>query len=160
MATAAAYSWSRPEPPRTASFVPRAAAFAVDLVLVAGLTWLAWRAADVAGFLPRGGILEAYGFLLVAELPLGLLYFAVAEGAFARTIGKAAMGLRVAAADGSPCTAFQALLRTLLKFLWVTPVGPIFALLDAWLLFTTEMDQRLGDLAAGTIVMDTARAQG
>lgn len=163
---APAYSWAKPEPPATAPLAARAAAFGVDLVLVAGATFVAWKAAGITGFLPEAGFLGDYGFLLVAELPIGLLYFSLLEGFGGRTVGKMMTGVRVLDFDPkdpsrepSPPSPFQALLRNLLRFLWVTPVGPIFILVDLWLVWTGEMDQRLGDLAAGTIVVD-AKAHG
>ncbi|MHB8584309.1 MAG: RDD family protein [Thermoplasmatota archaeon] len=155
------YSWSR-ERPRTAPFLSRAAAFSIDLVILAVLTYVVWRLAYIVGLAPQSGFLGDYGFLVVAELPLGLAYFTVLEGLLARTPGKIFMGLRVTnlRERGASPTIMQSLVRNLLRFVWMTPVGPIFILLDLGLFASTEMDQRLGDLAGGTLVVPEGRPAG
>ena len=67
-----------------------------------------------------------------------------------RTVGKAVAGLRVARTDGSPVTFFASVTRNLLRIIDILPgpygVGVISILV-------TKSNQRLGDLAAGTIVV-------
>jgi uncharacterized RDD family membrane protein YckC len=147
------YSWIRPRP-QTGSLTARALAFAIDLLIVALLTALVWKIADALGVLPHGGFLEAYGFLVVAELPVGLAYFTFCEHFTGRTPGKTFLALQVARLDGARQPSFlNILVRNLLRFVWMTPVGPVFIALDLALLSLTEMEQRLGDLAAGTVVV-------
>ena len=62
----------------------------------------------------------------------------------------------MARVDGGALTLGDAFLRNLLCMLWFTPLAPAFILLDAWSLRVTELDQRLGDLAAGTVVLESA----
>ncbi|HUR68938.1 MAG TPA: RDD family protein [Candidatus Thermoplasmatota archaeon] len=156
------YTWERAVP-ITAGTRTRAIAFAIDAVAIFALAWIFTFVAASAGFLripdidivgqrsPAAGLLW---IVSIFELPLLLIYFTLFEGLAARTPGKMLTGLRVARLDGKPLTLADAFLRNLLRILWVTPFGPAFVLLDAWSLRATELDQRMGDLAAGTVVID------
>ena len=159
---APAYAWRRTVP-ATASVARRAAAFAVDEGIVFVLAWLVTFLAASLGLLRipdtlvAGTLNAALGLLWIVsifELPLLLLYFTLFEGLGGRTPGKMLLGLRVVRTDGSDATLFEGFLRNLLRLLWVTPFAPLFVLLDAWSLRSTELDQRMGDLAAGTMVLD------
>jgi hypothetical protein len=78
-----------------------------------------------------------------------LYYYFALELLTGQTLGKKAMGLRVAQADGSPPELRQVAMRTVLRLvdgLGVYLVGLIT------MLATGQRRQRLGDLAAGTIV--------
>lgn len=83
-------------------------------------------------------------------LGLVLLYYFVFEAATQATIGKLLLGLRVKARDGSRPSVGAIALRTLLRLLdWL----PLFYLVGfISLLATGTRRQRLGDLAAKTIV--------
>ena len=91
-------------------------------------------------------------------LPALLAYFTLLEATLGRTPGKMLLGLRVVRAlDGGRIGVLQSFLRNLVRLLWATPLAAVVVAmlaLDAWSLGTTELDQRLGDLAAGTIVLD------
>lgn len=161
-APVAAYAWSRAVPP-TASIARRAAAFAIDEAIVFALAWtVTFLAAslhllripdmDVLGQRnPAAGLLW---LVSIFELPIMLAYFTLFEGLWGRTPGKVLLGLRVVRLDGQRTSAFDGFLRNLLRLLWVTPFGPLFIFLDLWSLRSTELDQRMGDLAAGTLVLD------
>lgn len=138
-------------------------AFGVDAIIVFGLAWMltfvlaALRVLSVPDIEVLGQNNRAAGLLWLVsifELPLLLVYFTVLEGLGGRTPGKMLLALRVASVDESPTDVFHAFLRNLLRLLWVTPFGPAFVLLDLWSLSATELDQRMGDLAAGTVVLD------
>lgn len=159
--TAPAYAWAR-DVPRTASVARRAVAFGVDATIVFGLAWTLTFVLAALGVLriPDVSLLGApstVGGLLwivsIFEGPLLLAYFSILEGATGRTPGKMLAGLRVVRADGRPLDAFRAFVRNLLRLLWVTPAALVFVLVDGWMLHRTELDQRLGDLAAGTLVV-------
>lgn len=163
-APAPRYSWQR-EPPRTAGITRRAIAFGVDAVIVFLLAWLltfviatfgALRIPDTATGGPAAGLLW---IVSIFEAPIFLAYTTAFQHALGRTPGKLLLGLRVARADGQPMTLGDAFLRNLLCMLWFTPLAPAFILVDAWSLRTTELDQRLGDLAAGTVVLETSFAE-
>lgn len=156
------YSWQR-DPPRTASTTRRAIAFGIDAIIVFLLAWTFTFAIATAGLLriPDSAILgqrsPAAGLLWIVSIfegPLLLSYTTIFEATTARTPGKLLLGLRVARIDGAKASLGDSFLRNLLRLLWVTPLGPAFVVLDAWSLRVTELDQRLGDLAAGTVVLD------
>lgn len=160
-----AYSWQR-DVPHTASTLRRAVAFGVDAVVVFALAWTFTFLAATLNVLripdidvlgrpsPVAGLLW---IVSIFELPLLLVYFTLFEGTTGRTPGKLLTGLRVVRLDERALSLGDAFLRNLLRLLWVTPFGPAFILLDAWSLRATELDQRMGDLAAGTIVLAEPR---
>lgn len=65
-----------------------------------------------------------------------------------RTPGKRAFGLRVIQTDGQPAGLGPVLLRNLLR-----PVDVLVAMVGLFFMLFTRRHQRLGDLAAGTIVV-------
>ncbi len=67
-----------------------------------------------------------------------------------RTIGKVAAGIRVVGDLGEPVNFFTSAIRTILR---VVDFLPIFYITGVISMVATERDQRLGDLAAGTIVV-------
>ena len=104
------------------------------------------------------GNMLAFGGLMLLGLPWLLLCFvvySVMEGSSGRTPGKLLLGIRVVGTDLKPCGFGRALVRNLLKivdgfFSWL--VGLLLvALTDDW--------QRLGDMAARTIVVRIAGEQ-
>lgn len=131
---------------RLAGPAARSLAFLIDAVVI-GLLGL--------GMLLGGGSLgfggEAFlGLFLIGLFFLWWGYGAVGEVlANGRTIGKAALGLRVVSQTGLSINPAQAILRNLLRLVDVAP--PFFpgVLAMGW----SARLQRLGDLAAGTIVV-------
>jgi len=119
--------------------------------VVASAGWLRIPDVDVLG--QRSPVAGLLWVVSIFELPMLLLYMTLFEGLGARTPGKLLTGCRVARLDGQPPTMGDAFLRNLLRLLWITPFGPAFVLLDAWSMRVTELDQRMGDLAAGTVVV-------
>lgn len=156
------YAWQR-SPPRTAGIRRRATALGLDLAVVFVLAWAATFIAAASGVLRipdvsilgrRSEVAGLFWIVSIFELPITLLYFTLCEALAGRTLGKLLMGLRVRRIDGHRVGLFDSFLRNLLRLLWVTPFGPAFFLLDYWSLRMTELDQRLGDLAADTVVLD------
>jgi uncharacterized RDD family membrane protein YckC len=181
----AAYSFQA-LPPRTASLGQRAGAYLLDFLLLGVIVVVLAVSAAVVQLLRPGDITpdqlaQAMLPVLLMALPLFLAYFTLLEGFSGRTLGKAALGLRVARLDGSKPGLFESFVRNLLRLLWgpslpsvalllagnavllalgkepivdaLALVALAFLLVDLWLLHSTEMEQRLGDLAAGTIVV-------
>ncbi len=142
--------------PVTAGLVPRGLALLVDLVIVAFLSWIVAILVLTLGLQPTSGTVRTFTLLVVLlELPLGLLYWTLAEGLTGTTVGKRLLRLHVVHIDGEPISVFDAFTRTLLRFLWVAPgIGQVFMLLDAALVHFAEMNQRIGDLAADTVVAE------
>lgn len=173
-------------PPRTASLGARAVAYLIDFILL----WVVLVALTVGVAVLRllqpgqAGTREVAQTLLpvvLLAIPLFLLYFTLLEGLWGRTVGKAAMGLRVLRLDGQRARMFDSFVRNLVRLLWgpalpsivllvtgnlwlllqgqapivdaLALVAGAFLAVDLWLLHSTEMEQRLGDVAAGTVVV-------
>ena len=110
--------------------------------------------------------------ILVVSLPM-FLYSLIAELSMnGQTVGKKIMSIRVISLDGGEPTFGQFLLRWITKFFeWPFLFGYVFFSLDAlfaYIIITgmlgiavvititvTPRNQRLGDLAAGTVIVDT-----
>jgi hypothetical protein len=71
-----------------------------------------------------------------------------------QTLGKKALGIRVRMADGSPVTPGAAFMRNVLR---LGDFLPSFYTLGLMAMFFTEKSQRLGDVAANTIVVKERR---
>jgi uncharacterized RDD family membrane protein YckC len=78
-----------------------------------------------------------------------LAYYFVMEAATGKTFGKMVMGLRVQALDGA-YTPMKAFLRNLLR---VIDGLPFLYLLGLLVVVVSKRKQRLGDMAAGTIIV-------
>jgi uncharacterized RDD family membrane protein YckC len=87
------------------------------------------------------------GTLLLLLLLLG--YPTVLEALLGATVGKFALGLRVVRPDGSPIGWGQSLGRNLLRIV----DGLFVYLVGAIVVWATESNQRIGDLAAHTFVV-------
>jgi uncharacterized RDD family membrane protein YckC len=89
--------------------------------------------------------------LLVAAFVLYYGYFAIFESLWSgQTPGKRAIGIRVIVASGRPLGPFDAILRNFLRIVDQMPGMYAVGLLS---IFLTARNQRLGDLAAGTVVV-------
>jgi uncharacterized RDD family membrane protein YckC len=83
----------------------------------------------------------------------GFLYFSFLEGLYGQTLGKKICGIRVLKADFSPCGLSAGFLRNIVGI-----VDAFFYHLVAVVtLAATTKWQRLGDLAAGTVVVKVRR---
>ena len=126
----------------------RAAAYMIDLVILVLLGFTLFLLATAMSLgTPAGG-----GVFLAILFVLRFGYGAVCEGVFnGQTPGKRALGIRVVSVEGVPIVGAQAFLRNLLWCLdGVWPFAYIPALASMML---TPRFQRLGDLAAGTMVV-------
>jgi uncharacterized RDD family membrane protein YckC len=92
-----------------------------------------------------------FALLLLFGFVLHYGYFAVFEAlGSGQTPGKRAIGIRVVTVSGRPLTPFEAILRNLLRI--VDQLPGIYAV-GVLSIFLTARNQRLGDLAAGTVVV-------
>jgi uncharacterized RDD family membrane protein YckC len=106
-----------------------------------------------------GGVLFGLAFgdgaigagLLAGVLVTPVLYGFVLEALFGRTIGKRFLGLVVVAKDGLRCSTRKVAVRNLLRIVDF----PVFYVVGFIAMVLTERRQRLGDLAAGTVVVVT-----
>jgi uncharacterized RDD family membrane protein YckC len=82
---------------------------------------------------------------------IGIVYFIVMEALKGATVGKMAMGLRVVkAADGSAISWMESIIRNILR---IVDALPFLYIIGMILIAVTAKKQRVGDLAAGTIVV-------
>ncbi|WP_435116649.1 RDD family protein [Halolamina sp. C58] len=138
------------------TFGQRVGAFLLDALLVG----------TVFGML--SGLVAALAFVMVPDptapavgavvavlqsftVVAGLAYFVYTEGAYGQTLGKRAVGLVVVDEAGEPIGYADALVRNVLR---LVDALPAFFLLGSVLIVLTERGQRLGDLAAETIVVE------
>lgn len=128
--------------------------------VLAGIVDLAIVALGAAVILFAGDALssdagEIRGALGAVILGWALYYYFALESGDGQTVGKKLMKLRVVRADGSPAGMREVAVRTILRV--VDGVGGYIVGLIV-MLATGEKRQRLGDLAAGTIVVDATGA--
>ena len=124
----------------------------------AGLIDLAIKSVVIAALLvaaiPLGGLAAT---LVEVSVPLfvyagyDILFEALGSG---RTPGKRASGLRVLRADGAPEDVVASLVRNVLRFVDGLPLLYVPGVVS---ILVTRRNQRLGDLAAGTIVVRERR---
>lgn len=126
----------------------RSLAYLLDFMIIIVLEVVAIIASLILAF----GSSSALGLYFACHFALMWGYGAFWEGIFnGQTPGKRALGIRVVTAQGVPITGAQAVLRNVL---WALD-GPLpFAFIPALVcMVLTGKFQRLGDLAAGTVVM-------
>lgn len=134
---------------------PRAQAVVVDM-LVLFVVWLllalAWYLAlVVAGafseITPQSPTAGPLWVVAVVGVPL---YFWLTQAFWGRTLGMRAFGLRVLTTSGHRAGVLATLVRTVLMAVdWL----PACFVLGALVILLTPRNQRLGDLAAGTVVV-------
>src|SRR5207237_7237038 len=121
--------------------------FALLLLLVVGLIFFALANAHLSDWL-EGYYLAVLGLIVGALLMAYDVYFEVRHNG--QTPGKRHQGLRVLRESGGPFDFRRSCIRSLLA---VADLLPAFYLLGATLVLLTRRHQRLGDLAAGTMVI-------
>ncbi len=138
-----------------ASIGDRLLAQAIDLLLVAAVFYFVglWIAPRFGG-LTSGGYgfqLEGWPALLTITFTVlpALIYFVIGEGWLGGTLGKVIAGIRVQKVAGGRIGFTPALWRTLLRLV----DGAAFYVVGAILVIVTRHHQRLGDFAAGSVVV-------
>ena len=130
--------------------VSRFLALAVDWSVVTGGIWVLARGFS---FVPRLSEDVRSAVLVIAYFGLSIGYPLALEWLWGgRTLGKRVVGLRVADATGLRLTFPQVLVRNLLRS---ADALPIFYLVGGIAMISGRRMQRLGDVAAGTIVLRT-----
>jgi uncharacterized RDD family membrane protein YckC len=142
---------------RIAGPLPRAGAYLIDFLIRVMLLVTGAILSSLAGWALGGKV--AGGLMLLAWFLLDWLYPVVFEaGRRGATPGKRMTGLRVVQASGSPITVGQAVVRNFLRFIDAMPLFTYAFGMASCL--ATRRFQRLGDLAAGTVVVyDRAPSQ-
>ncbi len=133
----------------------RAAAAVFDLLILGLINTLVVVFAAAAGVTEswESGLGSWGAAIVVLFFSLGyFLYFALFEALWhGRTPGKRAQGIRVVQDTGRPVTANAAMVRNLIRIVdLVFPFGPLPGVA---FVFFHPANKRLGDLAAGTIVV-------
>jgi len=77
------------------------------------------------------------------------LYFTYFEGSSGQTLGKKALGIKVVKENGNKLTYGDAFIRTILRI--IDSIGAY--LLGLIVILVSQKKQRIGDLAAHTIVV-------
>lgn len=133
---------------RPAGLVPRALAFAVDLAIRATLLLVLGFGLTLLG---QFGLGSGALLLFVVQWWYMVLFEVFNQG---RTPGKRWLKLRVVHDDGTPVGWASSLTRNLLRFVDILPFGYFLgALCSLW----NPSFKRLGDLAAGTLVIHDIR---
>ncbi|MFX3632638.1 MAG: RDD family protein [Candidatus Pristimantibacillus sp.] len=148
---------------RTAGVGSRAAAMLIDNILLLGAFCLVSLVMGLFLSISGIGMTDALGeyaiafLILLAALLIGG-YYALAEYYMAgQTYGKKWMGLRVVQENGQPITFLSAIIR---NFFRIIDFLPSFYVIGAVWMFFHPRDKRLGDLAAGTMVVHDIRNDG
>jgi uncharacterized RDD family membrane protein YckC len=145
---------------RLAGPARRAVAYLLDLILCYGIVVVlgiivvtalfgGTTSEDVSSGAKAGG-----GLLLLALFAAQWLWFVVWEATRGQSPGKKWTGLRVLAENGRPIGWRAAAIRNLLRAADALPTGYLVGLAS---MSASSRFQRLGDLAAGTIVIVPAR---
>jgi len=129
---------------RPAGLVPRALAFAIDL-LIRGLFLLAVYV--VLGMLGQFGMGLATILLFLVTWWYMVLFEVLNQG---RSPGKQWLGLRVVHDDGTPVGWAASLTRNLLRFVDILPFAYTLGIISC---LNHRAFKRLGDIAAGTLVV-------
>jgi uncharacterized RDD family membrane protein YckC len=135
---------------REAALPSRMVAALIDGVVQGVLLTLLLLVFTFAGFSNQAAAASAVIFIIVS---VGLLYTVVLETLWkGKTLGKAALGLRVVRDDAGPIGFRQAFVRGLVGFIVERPG---FTLYSAGVISTlvSTRGKRLGDLLAGTVVI-------
>ena len=143
---------------RLGSVGDRMIALAMDRVAIAAILLMvgAWIAENWSEIQPRLPSLSAAGAMGAGIVLLGVfLYHLVLESAFGMTLGKAVMGLQVVN-QGERAKVTSVALRNLLRVVDSQALYLIGFLAATF----TRHRQRVGDLAAGTVVLDVPMARG
>ena len=131
----------------------RAAAYLIDFLIQVAV-FVAFELVVVRLLFSGGGTsnLVASGAVSLFALLDFIGYFVVSEMLSAgRSIGKRANGLRVVRADGGAAGFWSSALRNVVRLIDMIPF-PVY-LVGGILVLATPQNQRLGDLAGGTVVI-------
>ena len=129
---------------------PRAVAFLIDWLLFAFMIAIVWVAAGADSATEQNLISNPNTGLSLIITVAALVYFGGLESAWGTTVGKRALGLRVAMVDGTPVTGRAVLIRTLGRLLDCFLLSPVVAAIFVW---ASPRNQRIGDRWANTIVI-------
>jgi len=132
-----------------ASISRRALAALLDVIVVSGAAFSLFGLSTAP---PHPLVPDPRPLLLhLGSLGALAVYGALTEAAFGATAGKLALGLRVELAGGGRPGLSRAIVRNLLRLVDIIP--PYLGAVGLSMMTVTGLRQRLGDLAAGTVVV-------
>jgi uncharacterized RDD family membrane protein YckC len=136
---------------RPARLASRTVAFALDLIVQLVALFLLTVAYGAIGFHLDSALAATFSLILVLACFLG--YPIVLETLWhGRTLGKAAMGLRVVRDDGGPAPFTSIVIREV-EGLIIDKLF-LFGLIGIITMLSSERAKRLGDMLAGTVVIN------
>ena len=141
---------TRPEARTDRTIRRRILAYAADVVAVLGAVGLLQCARG------RRSVRDAVRGFVVAGFLAGP-YHVLLEGGVGQTVGKRLLGIAVVSEEGGTPTYRAALTRTLYRFVDWLPAAYVAGLLSMVL---DGRNRRLGDRAAGTVVVRTDDSPG
>lgn len=122
----------------------------IDVVSKLGIDqWMQKLPQEEFSFVEMKDMINLLFVSIISNFALIFAYYFITESAFCATPGKMALGLRVLKKDGGRCTIGAAFVRNLLRFI---DALPLLYLIAALFVISTPYKQRMGDLAAGTVV--------
>lgn len=119
----------------------RIVALIIDVLLIGVVT------SALSGLLGQGRLASA-GSLIGLVITFG--YYIYFEGTYGQTIGKMALDIVVVTEDGDDVDYGPATIRTILR---IIDALPFLYLVGIILVLVTDRKQRLGDIAADTVVV-------
>ncbi len=135
---------------KLASLWKRILAFSIDAIIVLFVTWLLLL---INPFIQNLLLSTTYVFLFAVLLPF--IYFIVLEAKFGQTLGKWLFGIKVVAINGRKVSIGGSLIRNLLR---IVDIFHFFYITGMLFIIFTKKNQRIGDLAAKTVVMDLKKS--
>ncbi len=135
---------------RIAGPILRIFAWMIDMVVI-GLTLLLLALVlEITGLVVGDNVID--GVLMLAAFVMTWWYPVLGEmSRWGATLGKKICGLRVMQPSGAPITWAQAIVRNFLRVVDINP--PFWGVPGMVSCLATQRFQRLGDLAAGTVVV-------
>jgi uncharacterized RDD family membrane protein YckC len=119
------------------------------LAIPFGLQAMMFSMMDVSSALNPLATIGAVLSFAVLTAVINLLYFTYLEGTSGQTLGKKLMSIKVTKEDGKQPTMTDAFVRTILRII----DGIAVYLLGFIVVIASEKKQRIGDMAAHTIVV-------
>ncbi len=127
----------------------RFVAILIDSIILGIIYWILGMIFGVSAtgsYMMPNVMLSWWGLL---SFIIFLIYYTYLEGTRGQTIGKMAMKIKVVKEDGSRIDMSAAFIRTILRII----DGILAYLVGAILIWTSRKKQRLGDMAAKTVVI-------
>jgi uncharacterized RDD family membrane protein YckC len=129
---------------------PRIGAAVIDLILMSLLFVVMGAAFGDSSSGDDGVSINLSGLPFIVYVLLVFGYYFLLEWKLGQTLGKKLVGIKVVTADGSVLTPGKSALRTVLR---VIDGLPFFYLVGLICILASKQKQRIGDMAAGTLVV-------